>query len=46
MYFFLTGKNTRALQRLKVILILLFLYGLAKVKFTVGICFDIVFTRS
>ena len=44
--FISTRKNICALQRVKVILILLLLYGLAKVKFIVGICLDIVFTIS
>jgi hypothetical protein len=39
-------KNTRALQRVKTILILLLLYGLAKVKFIVEIRLDILFTKS
>ena len=41
-----TIKNAHALQRVKVILILLLLYGLVKaklVKFTVEICLDIYF---
>jgi hypothetical protein len=38
-----TRKNARALQRVKAILILLLLYGLVKVKFTVRIRLDIYF---
>jgi hypothetical protein len=38
---FIIRKNTRALQRVKSILILLLLYGLVKMKFTVGVHFDI-----
>lgn len=39
--FVLTRKNTRTLQQVNVILILLLLHSLAKVKFNVGIHFDI-----
>ena len=41
-----TRKNIRALQLVKVILVLLLLYGLVKVKFTVGIRLDIYFSRQ
>lgn len=42
-----TRKNTRTLQWKKTILILLLmLYGLDKIKFTVKIRLDIVFSRS
>lgn len=41
-----TRKNARALQWVNAILILLLLYGLARVKFTVGIRLDIFFRKS
>jgi hypothetical protein len=40
-FYYYTRKNARALQRVKFILILLLLYGLVKMKFTVGIRLDI-----
>ena len=40
-HFNLTRKNARALQRLKSILILLLLYDLVNMKFTVGVRLDI-----
>jgi hypothetical protein len=39
-------KNTCALQRVNTILILLLLYGLARVKFTVGIDLDFFLRKS
>mgnify|MGYP003701938007 CR=1 FL=1 len=45
-FYIVTRKNTRALQRVKAILILLLLYGLVKVKFTLRIRLDILFSRK
>lgn len=44
--FISTRKNIYALQRVKVILILLLLYGLARMKFNVGIRLDIFFLEN
>ena len=44
--FFPTRRNVHALQQMNDILILLLLYGLFKVKFTVGIRLDIYFFRK
>ncbi len=44
--FYNTRKNARALQRVKLILILLLLYGLVKMKFTVGVRLDIYIFRK
>lgn len=44
--FMLTRKKAHALQRVKVIFILLLLYSLVRVKFTVGIRLDIYFFKK
>jgi hypothetical protein len=45
-FYVLLEKNTRALQQVKSILVLLLLYGLLKMKFTVGVCLDIYIFRK
>jgi hypothetical protein len=44
--FIITRKNTHALQRVMSILMLLLLYDLSKIKFTVGVRLDIYFLRT